>query len=297
MNNKNTDIEATLSQELSNDKINKTQLRRDIESINSTDYSIYKTTNSTPQSQQSLINRGCTEGKVFNQVRAGYIFHCSVYKVINLSTAEHFNITVEDIKNYQANIANANNHILEFKGTVLDTFKKEANQEVMEAYEAVAVSKRGSVLKQLKEAKHIPTITLLEDCNKIVSINKFQEYSNSANIAEQERLQGIIAMRKEDNDLIVSYKATDNVNNERVLKSYFPSKWLVFEVLNLLCDIKNRGTLTKAEIKAQNKAAKEVVYNTVIDLYKSGVKQAEIAKTVMVSLKTVKRYVAKYKAS
>jgi len=267
--------ESKLSAELSANKINKTQLRKDIMTMSEIHTTAFKPAVKLPQNLINFMNRGIQEGKLFNQVRAGYMFWSYKFGCVDQEANKFFNTDTYITTKYCKSIMVVNDHINAFSNEVKAMFESEATAEVLAGFKALEEFKAQDLLTQLMG--EAPTLLLLQEQDLLGAKMKLNEYQDEDTMKRSEYILNKLALRRGDEDLIVSYKATEGEIESRKLKSYLPSQWLAFKVLEKLVDISNRGTLTKnqqRELKRMLKAEQKV---RVLALYTEGKTVAQIA--------------------
>lgn len=286
-----------LSPEISKEKIKKTKLGEDITKMSTVHTTTYGETAYIPKPQKNFMKRCKPKGKVFNQVRIGYIFSCFKYKKINSEAAKFFNVNTHIIEQYCRSITHINNHIQQFSKADIMIFEEEADKDLKLAYNKLKEFKSTSTLNQLRNHRKIPIIGLLEKQNKLNGINKFNDYGNIRDIKSSEHNLKAISKRKSDKQTVLYNGSTHIPETKRKLKSNLPSLWLAFNVLNMLCNIHNRKALNVMEKRTERRISKQQTKQHIIQLHIEGMPNIEIIKLVDAGRTKIAEIVREFKRS
>jgi hypothetical protein len=284
------------SPEITKEKINKSKLRRDIDAMSKSDVT-YLQTNYIPVPQKNFMSKGNPNGKVFYQVRIGYIFYCFKHKKINTDASLFFGVTATLIEQYCISLVLYNDLIQRFPKHIITIFEQEADNELIVAYNKLKEFNSTSLLHQLKNYKEMPIIGLLEKQNKLNGLNKFNDYNIKKDINASEQNLWAISKRTSDQKTVFYYEATKEVNSKRKLKTYLPSVWVASKVLNALCDIHNRQALSVAGKRALNRSVINNIKQEIIRLHIEGMPNTEIEKIVNAKRSKIASIIREFKRS
>lgn len=221
-----------------------------------------KETDIVPVHIKNFANRGVKEGKVYNQLRCGYIYSSYAYGNLNKEMASFYNLDAKKICNY----INYNTILLEeinnFPSYVKKEFLNTADSVLKAAYQQALNFKNAPLESKLK-----PTaLDLLKKQESLVSRNKMQEFRDEKLLKSLEVNLTKIAQSKEQ-DLIMYYRSTEIKGSKRRLKESIPSNDLITRIYSKM----NSIYLKKGEVMS-----KEDFQAEVISLYKSGLGATKI---------------------
>lgn len=260
-------------------------------------YNVYSPTTELAPQFRRFMDRGVQEGKVYNQLRIGYMFSSSVFKQSNLEADKFFDTNWIKANEYVDFVSIANKLVSFTPERIIQIFNEEASDDLRMALEGLLDFTAKGLRHRLDAINNntTPILELLDLNDKLQTSCKTFKFKNEERVEQLERSMHTLSLRSRgrDRDTIMFYRSTDIVNpetNERAIKSKIPSKGLVLDVLRKLVAISNRDVMSARDLKAFKKAQKAERKQKALSLISNGKSPAEVSKITGVSVKTISRW-------